>query len=271
MGQAVGLRDPHSRSWRHGSAFPVDRVHGVEDFWERPGVSAAVDTQSCNLEELRHRVASGSLRQVLAEQLLHHRGRSDFAACNVLAICLCLCPDEVSWAGSAVLVVPGNLDDSRPGSDHPQLHIDALLGLAEHVYCHDFAISLFRLWHVLAAAVLLDSSLRAGRGRTRIDGCSRFGLYWRIILPLAKPALASLAIFTFRSQWNAFLWPLIVVNDTSKMPVQVGLSFFRGMYSVEWEVMLAGTLIALIPTLVVFALGQRFFTQGIALSGFGGR
>jgi len=105
----------------------------------------------------------------------------------------------------------------------------------------------------------------------RIDGCSRFGLYWRIILPLAKPALASLAIFTFRSQWNAFLWPLIVVNDTSKMPVQVGLSFFRGMYSVEWEVMLAGTLIALIPTLVVFALGQRFFTQGIALSGFGGR
>ncbi len=105
----------------------------------------------------------------------------------------------------------------------------------------------------------------------RIDGCSRLGLYWRIILPLAKPALASLAIFTFRSQWNAFLWPLIVANDTSKMPIQVGLSFFRGMYSVEWEVMLAGTLIALVPTLVVFALGQRFFTQGIALSGFGGR
>jgi multiple sugar transport system permease protein len=105
----------------------------------------------------------------------------------------------------------------------------------------------------------------------RIDGCSRFGLYWRIIIPLAKPALASLAIFTFRSQWNAFLWPLIVVNDTAKMPIQVGLSFFRGMYDVQWELMLAGTLIALIPTLVVFALGQRYFTQGIALSGLGGR
>lgn len=105
----------------------------------------------------------------------------------------------------------------------------------------------------------------------RIDGCSRFGLYWRIILPLSKPALASLAIFTFRSQWNAFLWPLIVINDTAKMPIQVGLSFFRGMYDVQWELMLAGTLIALIPTLVVFALGQRYFTQGIALSGLGGR
>lgn len=105
----------------------------------------------------------------------------------------------------------------------------------------------------------------------RIDGCSRFGLYLRIILPLAKPAMASLAIFTFRSQWNAFLWPLIVVNDTNKMPIQVGLAFFRGMYNVEWELMLAGTLIALIPTLVVFVVGQRYFTKGIALSGLGGR
>ncbi|MGI6624446.1 MAG: carbohydrate ABC transporter permease [Limnochordia bacterium] len=104
-----------------------------------------------------------------------------------------------------------------------------------------------------------------------IDGCSRFGLYRRIILPLAKPAMASLAIFTFRSQWNAFLWPLIVVNDTAKMLIQVGLSFFRGMYYTEWELLLAGTLIALIPTLVVFAFGQRYFTQGIALSGLGGR
>lgn len=105
----------------------------------------------------------------------------------------------------------------------------------------------------------------------KIDGCSRFGLYWRIILPLAKPALASLAIFTFRSQWNAFLWPLIVVNDLAKMPIQVGLSFFRGMYYVEWEILLAGTLIALIPTVVVFVFGQKYFTQGIALSGLGGR
>lgn len=105
----------------------------------------------------------------------------------------------------------------------------------------------------------------------RIDGCSRFGLYWRIILPLSKPALASLAIFTFRSQWNSFLWPLIVVNDIHKMPIQVGLSFFRGMYDIQWELMLAGTLIALVPTLIIFALGQRYFTEGITLSGLGGR
>lgn len=105
----------------------------------------------------------------------------------------------------------------------------------------------------------------------RIDGCSRIGTYGRIILPLAKPALASLAIFTFRAHWNAFLWPLVVANDIMKMPIQVGLAFFRGMYSVEWELMLAGTLIAVLPTLLVFALGQRYFTQGIALSGMGGR
>jgi len=105
----------------------------------------------------------------------------------------------------------------------------------------------------------------------RIDGCSRLGVYWHIILPLSRPALVALGIFTFEGEWNSFLWPLIVANNPLKMPVQVGLAFFRGMYSTEWEIMLAGTLIALIPTLIVFAAGQRYFTKGIALSGLGGR
>jgi multiple sugar transport system permease protein len=100
-----------------------------------------------------------------------------------------------------------------------------------------------------------------------IDGCSRFGVLFRIILPLARPALATLAIFTFMAVFNEFIWALIVVNSEDMYTVQLGLSIFRDRYSTEWGNLMAGSVVATIPILIVFFFAQKYFIQGITLSG----
>jgi multiple sugar transport system permease protein len=104
----------------------------------------------------------------------------------------------------------------------------------------------------------------------RIDGCSHFQIYWRIVMPLSKPALATLAVFTFIAQWNNFIWPLIVVNSTSMRTLTIGLSYLQGLYTTDYNLMMAGSLISLIPLLIVFFALQRYFVQGIALTGMKG-
>jgi len=104
----------------------------------------------------------------------------------------------------------------------------------------------------------------------RIDGASSFGIWWRIALPLSKPALATLAIFTFMGQWNNFLWPLVVTNSIEMRTLPVGLSAFQSRYAIQWHLLMAGSTIALVP-LILFLLGQRYFIQGITLTGMGGR
>lgn len=105
----------------------------------------------------------------------------------------------------------------------------------------------------------------------RIDGCSRFGTYLRIIMPLSKPALASLAVFSFVGQWNSFFWPLIVTNTDKMKTLSVGLKMFQGVYGTEWHLMMAGSAIVIIPTLIVFMFFQKYLAEGIALTGMGGR
>jgi len=105
----------------------------------------------------------------------------------------------------------------------------------------------------------------------RIDGASSFHIWWRIALPLSKPALATLAIFTFMGQWNNFLWPLVVTNSVEMRTLPVGLSYFQSRYAIQWHLLMAGATIALVPVLVIFLLGQRYFIRGITLTGMGGR
>lgn len=104
----------------------------------------------------------------------------------------------------------------------------------------------------------------------KIDGCSLFGIFCRITLPLSKPALATLTVFTFMGSWNNFMWPLIVVNSTSKMTLPIGLQSFQNLYSTEWTLLMAGSLIALIPVVVVFLINQRFFVEGIQMGAIKG-
>lgn len=100
-----------------------------------------------------------------------------------------------------------------------------------------------------------------------IDGCSRAGVLWRIILPLSKPALATLAIFTFMGVFNDFLWALIVVNSEEMRTVQLGLAVFRDRYATEWDKLMAGSVTATMPILLIFFFAQKYFIKGITLSG----
>jgi multiple sugar transport system permease protein len=100
-----------------------------------------------------------------------------------------------------------------------------------------------------------------------IDGCGRFGLLWRIILPLSKPAIATLAVFTFMGVFNDFLWALIVVSSEEMRTVQLGLAIFRDRYQTDWGQLMAASVAATMPILLVFFLAQRYFIRGITLSG----
>jgi multiple sugar transport system permease protein len=100
-----------------------------------------------------------------------------------------------------------------------------------------------------------------------MDGASHFRVYWQVILPLAKPALATLAVFAFMQSWNNFLWPLIVISDKGMMTLPLGLSMLQGRWETDWNLMMAGVVISVIPILAVYLFAQKYFIQGITLSG----
>ena len=104
----------------------------------------------------------------------------------------------------------------------------------------------------------------------KIDGCSLFGIYTKIILPLSKPALATLTIFTFMGSWMSFMWPLIVTNSMELKTLPVMLASFQGLYTTDWTLLMAGSIIILSPIIVVFILGQRYFVEGIKLGAIKG-
>ncbi len=104
----------------------------------------------------------------------------------------------------------------------------------------------------------------------RIDGCTPFGIFWRIFLPLSKPAVAALSVFTFMAIWNDFIRPLVFINSIPKMTIPLGLSAMQGMYSTDWPVLMAGTVISFIPVLIAFLFAQEYFVRGVTLSGLKG-
>ena len=101
----------------------------------------------------------------------------------------------------------------------------------------------------------------------RIDGTSEWGIFWKIILPLSGPALATLAIFHFMYNWNDFLWPLLITSSTEMRTLPAGLGLVVGQHVVEYGVVMAGAVLTLLPLLVAFLFAQRYFIQGIAMSG----
>lgn len=104
----------------------------------------------------------------------------------------------------------------------------------------------------------------------KIDGCGFLGIYWRVVLPLSKPAMATLTTFTFMASWGNFMWPLIVINSMEKMPLPVGLASFQGLYTTDWPLLMAGSVMVMVPVILLFVFNQRFFTEGIKLSGIHG-
>jgi multiple sugar transport system permease protein len=103
-----------------------------------------------------------------------------------------------------------------------------------------------------------------------IDGCTHAGIFMRIILPLSKPALATLATFTFIGSWRDFMWPLVVTNSEEMRTLPVGLASFQGMFYTNWTLLMAASVLVMLPLLVIFIFNQRFFVESIRMAGLKG-
>jgi multiple sugar transport system permease protein len=104
----------------------------------------------------------------------------------------------------------------------------------------------------------------------RIDGCSEFSVFWRIILPLCRPVLAVLGIFVFVTNWNNFLWPLIMLNTPSKFTIQVGLATLQEQFTTDYGVLMAGAAFAAVPMIAIFLAFQKHFIKGLTIGGVKG-
>jgi multiple sugar transport system permease protein len=125
-----------------------------------------------------------------------------------------------------------------------------------------FGIFLLRQFFLTLPVELEDAA--------RVDGAGELRIFGQIMLPLATPAVATLAIFSFQAGWNAFLWPLLITTTDDMRTIQHGLTVFVQQYSTQWDQLMAATVVATFPVILVFALGQRWIVGGIAYTGLKG-
>ncbi len=137
--------------------------------------------------------------------------------------------------------------------------LDSYSGLIVPMIFNAFGIFLLRQFYIGIPDELEQAA--------RIDGCTYWGVYWHVILPLSRPILASLAILFFLTNWNSFLWPLTITQNEDLRVVQVGIASLQGQFSSSWALIMAGALIAAIPTVVAFLLGQRRLVDAMKTTG----
>ena len=158
----------------------------------------------------------------------------------------------------SVLVIPLFLMMSRLG------WVNTYQGLILPVAFGSFGTFLMRQFFLSIPIELEEAAM--------IDGASRLRILVSIFVPLATPALGLLALFTFTGQWNSFLWPLIIVNDTDHATIPLGLTAFQGQQGTDWNLLMAGATVSMLPGVTLTILLQRYIFRGIAISsGFGGR
>ena len=125
-----------------------------------------------------------------------------------------------------------------------------------------FNIFLLRQFFLGIPRDLLDAA--------RIDGSSEFRIYWSVVLPLSRPALATVAILTFMLSWNDFLGPLIYLSDKLKSTLALGLAMFVGQHQTEWGVLMAASVLMMLPMVLIFFFFQKYFIKGFTMSGLKG-
>lgn len=140
--------------------------------------------------------------------------------------------------------------------------IDSYMGLTIPLIFSPYGTFLLRQFFKSIPTELEDAA--------KIDGCSYWRIYWNIMMPLSKPALATLGIFVFMWSWNNFLWPLLIVNSLEMKTLPLGLAYFLGQYTVYWNLLMVGATVALVPILIVFFFAQGYFIEGITLTGLKG-
>ncbi|HEX9393877.1 MAG TPA: carbohydrate ABC transporter permease [Gemmatimonadales bacterium] len=137
--------------------------------------------------------------------------------------------------------------------------VDSYAGLVSTELVSVWGIFLLRQFFLTIPRELEDAA--------RLDGAGEWTIFWRVALPLSKPALATLAVFAFADQWKNFLWPLIVTRSTPMQVVEVGIASFHGLYYTNWPYQMAAAMVAIVPLVVLFFFAQRYFIQGIQLTG----
>ena len=140
--------------------------------------------------------------------------------------------------------------------------IDSYLGLLLPSIASAFGVFLLRQAFLSLPRELEEAAF--------IDGAGHLTVFRRIVVPLARPALATVAIFAFLASWNSFLWPLVIVNTPDLMTLPVGLSNLQGRYETAWNLLMAGSTVAVLPILIVYLIGQRYVIRGVTLSGLKG-
>jgi multiple sugar transport system permease protein len=137
--------------------------------------------------------------------------------------------------------------------------LNSYAGLIVPAIFNAFGIFLLRQYYISLPRELEEAAI--------VDGAGYWRIYWSVILPLSRPIIASLAILFFLANWNAFLWPLTVVNDPNLWVVQVGISSFRSQYASSWNYIMAASTIVALPMLVLFVIFQRQIMDSIKTSG----
>jgi multiple sugar transport system permease protein len=140
--------------------------------------------------------------------------------------------------------------------------LDSYLGILAPDLVSVFGVFLMRQAIEVVPSDYIDAA--------RIDGCGEFGIFWRVILPTVKPALATLVIIKFMWTWNEFFWPLVVVNSEAMKVVTMGLMSFSNIYFIEYNLLTAAAVLSILPILVIFLTLQRWIVRGVVLSGLKG-
>ena len=153
----------------------------------------------------------------------------------------------------AVLLIPNFLVVRELGL------VDTLWGVILPGFAGAFGIFLLRQYFMNIPAELEHAA--------RIDGCGSWGILWNVVLPLSKPVLITLGLFTFMGSWNMFEWPLVVLSNQDYYPLTVGLSFFRSETGADWPRIFAASVMGAAPLIVLFLIAQRYLVGGISLSG----
>ncbi|MDD5368507.1 MAG: carbohydrate ABC transporter permease [Anaerolineaceae bacterium] len=158
-------------------------------------------------------------------------------------------PFQVTMIPNFIILRNLGLTDSHLGVILPQL-------------ANAFGTFLMRQFFLSFPSELEDAS--------KLDGCNQLQMFYRIVLPNSKPILATLAVMTFQATWNDFLWPLIVLSSEGKRTLAVGLSYLVGQYTTRWDILMAGSLLTVLPIILLFFFLQKYFVQSIKMTGLKG-
>ena len=229
--------------------FPPVLFPGTLQFHNYPDAFNAVPFADFFINSLLYATATVAGNLLFCSLAAYAFTRLDFPGKNVLFIVLLatlMVPFQVVLIPTFLIVKDLGLVDSVGGLIVPNL-------------CSAFGIFLLRQFFSTLPIELEEAA--------RIDGTSRLGILFKIVLPLSLPALATLGIIQFMWSWNDFLWPLIIINTDTHAPLQLGLSMFQGAHTTQWNLLMAATVMSQIPMLAIFLFAQRWFIQSIAYTG----